>query len=177
MSRCQVNYTKVIKLPALPAYPQLSCTGPDYVIFTESVGLLRYIYRKQFHQLSPQDYLTEIYWNSPRCHRNYYKMEKKGAKLYKIIFMINDAGSYNKLLTTLTNSTFTEIAKRKSEIEIQKGPVIKDVQEEIKKNRFPITFVTDCVLCQNLCSFGEVLAGFHMISSLWGICTACDAQF
>ena len=151
------------------SYPQISFTHLEYVILTESVLFLENMNRETFSKSSPENFLKNVYLDSHRCDWCCRKMDVRGPDRCKIMYIVNDRSSYDAVIKNLYTDLLDKIAEGVSGFEMLKGPQEKILSEE-KKN---ITFLTDCVLCQNICSILHPLPGTKLLSSLWGFCTEC----
>ena len=157
--------------PQCPQYQRLSFSTSDFVILTENLLFVENIAQEQFTNLTPVDYVNNVYFNSNRCDWYKKKFQKRGPGRSHIIYILNDRYFYNGLMKNFAMNVFTELADKINGFDILQNP-----GDHQKKRKNTMTLLTDCVLCYDVCSIMHRLPEMKLMSTIWGICTDCNLK-
>ena len=142
-------------------------TSDSFTAIIQNILFLQSICPDAFRELSPKNYMEEIYNNSCYFHffNGYFK--KIGDDTLKILYVVNDEVSYNQLQAAERSTTLKTIA----DIHNNNLELLTTRNNAVYMDKLIV--LSDCTLCHKTCSVFDNYEICKELSSLWGFCTKC----
>ena len=170
MSRTRLQLYKRVNMKVARGYSSVCMKTSNFVMLTENILLLQGINKEKFAELDAVDFMEEIYLQSPRYLWFNTQFQFEGTDTCNILYIVNDRASNKELMEGQRYDDFTDIAESMNDIELI------NFGKNKKTNFCNRVFLTDCVLCHLTCSIFHNLPKTKKMSSIFGICTDCNAK-